>query len=442
MDDRYHTPATPTSFLSPASPVTASYSSASPSYHSHFHSFHRKFRRPSASQTPDSPSDPNIKSSGPATESVRPTRTNEAAREAVREVKRFLQDNIRDDWSYEPSSTHRTSEDGEKNSELPEDFPKPIDYTRRQSSSSDAPTDDEGYHDARDPMWVDGDSHDTHTFKFESPEDVGNAIKARKKLKQRRAKEEMAWNNGLSIWTDRRNQWTRATRHRPGTTDISTVAHDQQLNGNDPELERGNEEPESGPVRPLSPPDSRLYLEDSDDDEDDDEEPYLPIQPPLIPPSNPIRAAIGPSMYPTIYSKVVVQGLAPSVPVPLTHIVKSLILGWKEEGNWPPRPSAAPPPAPSDSARLTARGGSSVVAQAKKEMTRLARLGRDREREHSKRGSVGGMGEAMRKAFGFRGHKFDDDSFSRGGGSTTGYGERDEEIDAEGDILVADDDKW
>lgn len=441
MDDRSQTPATPTSFLSPASPVTASYSPSSPSYHSHFHSFHKKFRRPSASQTPDSPIDSTAKSSSPAIEPVRPTRTNEAAREAVREVKHFLHENIRDDWSYEPGSTLRTSEDGEKIKEISEDFPKPIDYTRRQSSSSDAPTDDEGYHDARDPMWVDGDSNDARTFKFESPEDVGNAIKARKKLKQRRAKEEMGWNNGLCIWTDRRNQWTRATKSRPRMTDISKAAHDQHINGKDPEMHRDDEQPEPGPVRPLSPPDSRLYLEDSEDDEDD-EEPYLPIQPPLIPTSNPIRAAIGASMYPTIYSKVVVQGLAPSVPVPLTHIVKSLILGWKEEGNWPARPSAASASAAPESARLTARGGSSVVAQAKKEMTRLARLGRDREREHSKRGSVGGMGEAMRKAFGFRGHKFDDESMSRGGGSTTGYGERDEEIDAEGDILVAEDDKW
>ena len=42
-------------------------------------------------------------------------------------------------------------------------------------------------------------------------------------------------------------------------------------------------------------------------------------------------------MYTAIYSKVVVQGLTPTVPIPLSHMVAALVQGWKAEGNWPPK---------------------------------------------------------------------------------------------------------
>lgn len=444
MDEQRQSPTTPTSFLSPASPTALSHSPTSTSTHSHFHSFHRRFRHPSSSHSPGSPTDSNPKSPLSTAEPVQSVKSNEANREAVREARRFINTHIRDDWSFDPCPNKDSpgpSTVSQDQTSGDEEFPPPIGYTRRQSGSSDAPSDDDGYHDTRDPMWVDGDPGDNHTFKFESPEDVGNAIRARRKAKRRKDKEEMGWNNGLRIWTARRNEWTRATKTPPDTGTLSRGRHHDELGAESLGKPPDSSQTESDPVRPLSPPDSRSDKEsekldvDSEDSEDYDEY-YLPIQPPLIPSTNPIRARLNRDLSPTIYSKFVVQGLTPSVPLPLPLVVQSLIEGWKDE-NWFPRPSA-PPAVPAEPSRLTAKGGSSVVAQAK----RLTRLGRDREKERSKRGSVGGVGDVMRKALGLKGHKAEDVPVSRTGGSSTGYGEKDDGNEAEGDLLVARDQKW
>lgn len=73
-------------------------------------------------------------------------------------------------------------------------------------------------------------------------------------------------------------------------------------------------------------------------DEGDNEGPWLPIFPPLLPADDSLRDRINPKAYATIYSKIVVQGLAPNVPIPLVHMIPALVAGWKAEGNWPPQP--------------------------------------------------------------------------------------------------------
>lgn len=69
------------------------------------------------------------------------------------------------------------------------------------------------------------------------------------------------------------------------------------------------------------------------------EEPLIPVAPSLIPASNPIRASITPAMYPSIYSKVVIQGLTPTVPINLADVTKAMVQGWKSDGQWPPKPA-------------------------------------------------------------------------------------------------------
>ena len=87
-------------------------------------------------------------------------------------------------------------------------------------------------------------------------------------------------------------------------------------------------------------------IEDSDSDsdgldeeEDELDEPLIPVAPPFIPASNPIRATINPNIYPSIYSKVVVQGMTPIVPVNLADLTKAMVQGWKADGQWPPKPA-------------------------------------------------------------------------------------------------------
>ncbi|KAL3462892.1 hypothetical protein BJX64DRAFT_135186 [Aspergillus heterothallicus] len=67
-------------------------------------------------------------------------------------------------------------------------------------------------------------------------------------------------------------------------------------------------------------------------------DPFIPVVPSLISTSNPIRASITPSMYPSIYSKVVLQGLTPTVPINLADMTKAMVQGWKADGQWPPKP--------------------------------------------------------------------------------------------------------
>ena len=67
----------------------------------------------------------------------------------------------------------------------------------------------------------------------------------------------------------------------------------------------------------------------------------LPVPPPILPPDYPIRANVQPALYPQIYSKIIVQGLTPTVPVNLKDVVNSLVVGWKKDGEWPPKVDTA-----------------------------------------------------------------------------------------------------
>ncbi|KAJ5613130.1 hypothetical protein N7510_006324 [Penicillium lagena] len=79
----------------------------------------------------------------------------------------------------------------------------------------------------------------------------------------------------------------------------------------------------------------------ADSEEDELDEPLLPVAPPFISASNPIRAGINTSIYPSIYTKVVVQGMTPTVPVNLADLTKAMVQGWKTDGQWPPKPAVS-----------------------------------------------------------------------------------------------------
>jgi len=48
-------------------------------------------------------------------------------------------------------------------------------------------------------------------------------------------------------------------------------------------------------------------------------------------------------MYPSIYAKVVNQGLVPAVPINLSDVIPALVQGWQNDGEWPPKPSVPEP---------------------------------------------------------------------------------------------------
>ena len=449
VDQQTPRPLPPASFRSPTSPTPSDPHTTNSPHHSHFYSFHRRFRRPSSSVPADPAIDKLPKSSpSPAIAPKPPSKHDETYKEAARVARRILKDHIRTDWEFDPSSSSLPfAQPCFRSDQLDamgpgQDGRGAIEYVRRQSGSSSPSSDEEGYHDARDPMWADGEANDQRSFKFESPEDVGNTIRARRKAKRKKEKEEMEWNIGLRTWTARRNAWTDATKTKPPKSSRRPIRNFHDTTENSSAESRSTDtQSEQAETRPLSPPDSHSDLEPDElsldsDGSSDGGGPYLPIHPPLIPNSNVVRAAIGPKLYPMIYSKVIVQSLSPSVPIPLPHLVKALVQGWREEGNWPPKVSND---GIADGRAVGKGTASGVVAQAKREAMKIARLGRDKDHEsqhyHRKVSSIGGMGGAVRKAFGLKGHKPHNESGTSRAGSVVGHEEHEESMEWDGDFL-------
>jgi hypothetical protein len=280
-------------------------------------SLHRRFRLSGSNSTSEDMSVKDSTASAPVTKS-----------EAARSAKKFLISTIRDDWTYPPPKPQTTCEPI---------YREPIDYRIRQEGSSDPePLSDEPY-DARDPMVF----TDSDPYKFESPDAVARTIGERKRKRQGLFREELEWNNGLKTWADRRNAWCGAVEKRPRRWKARDRG--QQQNGRN--LSSATDS--SGPPPPTSQassssssamqssPESEHDVEMENPDQDDD--PLLPVYPSILPEDNLIRASIAPNMYPAIYSKVVLQSLTPTVPVPLPDVIGALVQGWKSEGNWPPR---------------------------------------------------------------------------------------------------------
>lgn len=217
-------------------------------------------------------------------------------------------------------------------------------------------------------------------FRYDNPDSIGRAVLAskiaRKARRRRERRKEMAWNNGLACFEARRNAWTGAkvARVRPKpTSPVSplsprrgffwrTHTHNSSNAGqtatspsstlpltpttSQPDAAQlpsaGSECDRSTPTYGLSPKTSRSDSQKAS--ELFPVETLLPIPPPLLPPANPMRASINPSLYNSIYEKVVVHSLQPSCPINLGDMIRACVSGWKRDGEWPPRP-AAPEPA-------------------------------------------------------------------------------------------------
>ncbi|MCJ1229136.1 hypothetical protein MMC12_005801 [Toensbergia leucococca] len=170
-------------------------------------------------------------------------------------------------------------------------------------------------------------------YKYDSPDSIPSASPPsspgpRKRKRHQRLCDEMAWNSGLDTWVRRRDAWTGAvdappaepltpatptTPTRPSSQTVITPTSPKH-SSNQPTTTTTTMTP-----NPYNPP-------------------LVPHPIPLLPATNPTRAAITPRTYPSIYSKIVLQGLTPSVPINLSDLTRAIVEGWKEEGAWPPPP--------------------------------------------------------------------------------------------------------
>lgn len=232
-------------------------------------------------------------------------------------------------------------------------------------------------------------------FRFDNPDAVGAAVNTsvleRRTRRRRAVREEVSWNPGLACFEARRNAWTGArtarvkpkpptpispasprrlsfwrSHHRsdsavstgspPGTTSpLSPTATNTTTTADDSPRGPSHDSTSATAVHrtpsqtsstsPSTPPPHLLAIET-----------LIPIPPPLLPPQNPMRASVTPSIYPSLYDKIVVHSLQPSCPVNLADMIRACVVGWKRDGEWPPRSAvAAAPPPPSPAAELRRR---------------------------------------------------------------------------------------
>ncbi|CAD6583082.1 MAG: hypothetical protein ASARMPREDX12_001165 [Alectoria sarmentosa] len=211
--------------------------------------------------------------------------------EAVRAAKQQIRSKLREDWTWPPTSSPPDALDS----------PDAIsEWCERDSDSSIAST-------------PPGPNPDP--YKYDSPDSLHQPVLSRKRKRKRRLREEMEWNEGLRTYVERRDAWSGA-RIRPRTPPPASRSPFES-----PYLQA--QPPTNGSSSP--PPSPRTLV---------------PVAPPILPPDHPIRATVQPATYPQIYSKIIVQGLAPTVPINLKDVVSALVSGWKKDGEWPPKSEA------------------------------------------------------------------------------------------------------
>ncbi|OJD17918.1 hypothetical protein AJ78_02023 [Emergomyces pasteurianus Ep9510] len=396
----------------------------------------------------------------------------ETREEAIKSAKRYLLETIRDDWTYEHRPTSPGSEPKKvqpQSSTLcgPSDGAIRVcarevrEWREREQDSSCSETDVRtGGIGSGEPSLLAATSIASDPYRFESPDAVEESILERKRKRRKVVRQELAWNEGLRIWMERREAWTgarlpsSAASSQGGGVITCQSAGSSEGSGAGSRIyeESGEVEmvspdstgPGDAPSRPLSsssakapqianapraPPgnssgdmdiqealshisvdDNNYYADAKQPHFLDSEEPLIPVVEPLLPITNPIRASIKPSIYPSIYSKVVIQSLTPAIPINLSDVTKALVQGWKADGEWPPKPTVTQNVPvvkkkrpgnnpPTDDAGKSRRLSGSSVTEAMKKVFSLSGIHSGR-RFHIRGGSHGGAGAGSPTASG------------------------------------------
>lgn len=185
-------------------------------------------------------------------------------------------------------------------------------------------------------------------YQFEGPDSVATQLterrSARKRKRHEALQEEMQWNKGLELWMQRRDQWCCA---RPAADvrfmerkSADQVAEASSTSSSPRTSTSSTSQASSTPATsPSATPDTMVVANTHSMPLP---EVLIPISPPILP-NHPIRRRISTNMYPEIYSKIILQSRTPSVPINLATLVKALVQGWKDDGEWPPKSGPVEP---------------------------------------------------------------------------------------------------
>jgi hypothetical protein len=227
-------------------------------------------------------------------------------------------------------------------------------------------------------------------YRFESPDAIKTSVLERGRRRRADLEQEMKWNPGLRFYIERRDAWTGARKRRDVEQRstkrqralINIISRERSnwktgdLNGDSDAKVESLEDATSSAQQSrdlledlslsekksrstTSTPDVNTSnedncfggstgddgdIEDYDDDRSfDSDESIIPVMESFIDNSNPVRSSITPALYASLYSKVIVQGLTPTIPINLADVTKALVAGWKADGQWPPKPTIPPP---------------------------------------------------------------------------------------------------
>lgn len=297
-----------------------------------------------------------------------PGRASNEQTEQLRRARIWLLNNIRDDWSY-PNAPHVLPSYYDGSQAVPGASAAPVasaipdtrvhvnQHIRQNITASAVGLAENPPVDSRERYYSDGEDSasdnetDNATPTFDTPDSVGAVLEDRKARRRRRRQQrfenEMKENIGLAHWSAQRNTWTGAQPRSPANQEASaTQSAPPQLQS--PGTPSSIASTTTPPVVIAAVPDTDLMV---------------PVAPPLLA-DNVVRSRITTNTYSDIYTKIVLQSRTPSVPINLTDITRSLVHGWKEEGQWPPKPTPAEPSLVKKHGHPNIKGGLNKIGRA------------------------------------------------------------------------------
>lgn len=393
--------------------------------------------------------------------------TAEARDTAIREAKRYIRDVVRNDWCFEPS----TSTTGPRfQTSWPVSEQEVAEWRLRgyddSSSELEPQNEDEDFDESTPPPSA-------------AEEDNERRRKRRRQMEEEMSWNEgfRTWMERRDAWAGARTRREIRTREEnrlrgasgdgtgTGTTTINATASAAAANGaearndgicdeasalaasmdasfaiteknGDNEEGKGQqqEQPQPQPAQPAQPTETNMTeseqpLEPSNQPHNDNhlldqkaspdipDETFIPVVPSIISNTNPIRASISPNMYPSIYTKVIVQSLTPTVPINLADVTKAMVQGWKADGQWPTKPAPTSIVLPDD-------------ATVRRKDDAEARADRAAAAQETKKKS--GVASAVRKVLDFSGFHPHHHPFHRRGSNHSGSNSQHHDHDGAG----------
>ncbi|KAI6783660.1 uncharacterized protein J7T54_005689 [Emericellopsis cladophorae] len=315
-------------------------------------------------------------------------------------VKKYVASRVRDDWSFTWSPEERSEPTTRTDAAATAAPPLPERLEQRDPANvQDETHEDDGYEVDTDPdddinldLDMDHDSDDARSvysivsddptrYKPRIEWDSDYAVdedalpptarantagldedetKARRRTQQRRdLRKEMEWNPGLACFEARRNAWTEARvvqlRPKPETPTNSSSPASQRSSRRRFFRRSVSSTSSAGTInQPGASSSARVERSPPRESENDTSktsnsgslehgrypvETIVPVAAPILPPQCLLRAGIQPDNYLKLYDKCILDNQQPACPVNLSDTINALVMGWKRDGEWPPRPA-------------------------------------------------------------------------------------------------------